>query len=138
MTTLLVIPLSAMLVHAASASNWVGIYRYANFSGLVQGLRDIKTQTCYNVLCEDVNNLASSAAWLGWIAAPSGNGLPRITFFLDKDCKGAFRGYEAGGTNYPSDFSADDVDNKITSLIVYDRNFIDVDETITFCKGSTE
>ncbi|GMF46865.1 unnamed protein product [Phytophthora fragariaefolia] len=97
-----------------ATSNWIGLYQYAHFSDLVLSLRDVKTQTCYNLLCEGVNNVASSAAWLGW-TSPSGDS--QITFFMDKDCKGSSQGYQASGEEYPSDFSADGMDNKITSLI---------------------
>ncbi|KAE8899042.1 hypothetical protein PF005_g17877 [Phytophthora fragariae] len=124
--------------HVAGTSNWIGLYQDAHFSGLVQSLRDVETQTCYNLLCDGVSNVASSATWLGWTSTLSDSSLPIITFFMDKDCKGTSRGYKASGDEYPSDFAADGIDNKITSLIVFTRNVIDVDKTVTFCEGNAE
>ncbi|KAG7382518.1 hypothetical protein PHYPSEUDO_004785 [Phytophthora pseudosyringae] len=119
-------------------SNWIGLYQDTHFRGLVQSLRDVKLQTCYNLLCDGVNNEVSSASWLGFAEKASSDGLPQITFFMDKDCAGSSQGYQASEANYPSDFSVAGMDNKITSLIVYDRNVVDVDNTETFCQGSTE
>jgi hypothetical protein len=128
--------LSGLLVSASS--NWIGLYQSAHYSGLVQSLRDVKSQVCYNLLCDGVDNAVSSATWLGWAGTTSNDGLPLIAFFMDKDCKGASKSYKASGETYPSDFSTDGMDNKVTSLIVFSRNVVDVDKTITFCQGSAE
>ncbi|KAG2766525.1 hypothetical protein PC129_g11547 [Phytophthora cactorum] len=131
-----------MYSSVAENSNWIGLYRDAHFDELVLSLRDVKPQNCYNLLCQGVNNVVSSAAWLGWTVKASDNSLPQITFFMDKDCTGTSQGYKASGEDYPADFTttgnSSGMDNKITSLIVYERNAVDVDNTITFCLGSTE
>lgn len=122
----------------AGTSTWIGLYQDTHFSDLVLSLHDVKTQTCYNLLCDGVNNVISSATWLGWTPTSSDGTLPVIKFFMDKDCKGTSQGYKASGDAYPSDFAKDGMDNRITSMIVYARNGIDVDKTITFCEGNTE
>ncbi|KAE8899219.1 hypothetical protein PF005_g17881 [Phytophthora fragariae] len=115
----------------------ITLYQNTNFKSSFLDIRGAEVQTCYNLLCKGFENVASSADWSGWPEKASGHaGPPFLVFFTKKNCKGSYRGYSTYGESFPSDFAAVGLSDKIVSLIVYDKNFIDIDKTITFCEDT--
>ncbi|POM62394.1 hypothetical protein PHPALM_28456 [Phytophthora palmivora] len=117
----------ALLTEAVLA--WTGqvtFYQNAEFSGSEYEWNITETQLCYNLAC--FNNKASSVKWGGLPKTGNFNGKSRIAFFTGRDCAGDSRDWPTDGMindkkdNYPMDFSLDDIDDAVSSFIVWEDN----------------
>lgn len=59
----------------------------------------------------------------------------RRSWYFSRKRTARDHGYKTYGETFPTDFAAAGINDKIVLLIVYDKNFIDVDKTIAFCEN---
>ncbi|ETN05670.1 hypothetical protein F442_12733 [Phytophthora nicotianae P10297] len=127
-TAMLLITIGMKVAALAEGSGYVDLYRDAYFKHKIVTVRNVQTDTCYNLACPASDNVVTSAKWSGLpesgVAFKSGSAL--IAFYTDRYCS-AYRNIWPLNTQsrddlyFPENFRLDGINDAISSFLVFDE-----------------
>ncbi|KAG3096244.1 hypothetical protein PI124_g15770 [Phytophthora idaei] len=113
---------------SAQATGHVDLYQDANFNHKITTVRNVQTDTCYNLACPATDNVITSAKWSGLpetgIVFKSESSI--IVFYTDRDCLSDFIGWPVNTQSrddlyFPENFRLDGINDAISSFMVVDE-----------------
>ncbi|KAG1684660.1 hypothetical protein DVH05_010627 [Phytophthora capsici] len=126
--TYLLLTLGMELAVLTQATGHVDLFKDANFKHKLVRVRNVQTDTCYNLACSAVNNVVSSAKWSG--LPETGSAFKSrsnvILFYTGTNCNSKFKAWPVvtqrdDSKYFPGNFALDGINDAISSFLVADE-----------------
>ncbi|ETI42007.1 hypothetical protein F443_12820 [Phytophthora nicotianae P1569] len=124
-TTMLLITIGMIIAALAEATGHVDLYQDAYFKHKIVTVRNVQTDTCYNLACPASDNVVTSAKWSG---LPESNGAFKgrsalIMFYTERDCSSDYTAWPVNTQSrddlyFPENFCLDGINDAISSFLV--------------------
>ncbi|KAG7382516.1 Epsin-1, required for endocytosis and actin patch assembly [Phytophthora pseudosyringae] len=125
MATLLAdIVIASVLLAAIVQGGFVDLYKDANYKTFLGRTDNVQVDVCYNLVCEPLDNAATSIKWgdLPETAFEAGDSM--ISFYVDRDCQGhdiwwRVKTQSSDDLDFPSNFRLDGINDVVSSFMVW-------------------